>query len=139
MFPRRFRIIDLIAVVALAALGATLAHDTNIYTNYDPTFVICPVAVSTALVAVAAATIAARFGRASRRAFWWGFAFVGGLCLALGVVRVGFDPRVQPLPSLLFGGAMTALGTHAKGAGWTAITQATEYLGYLWSIRFGLS
>jgi hypothetical protein len=139
MFPRRFRIIDLIAVVALAALGATIAHDNNIYTNYDPTFVICPVAVSTALIALMAATIAAWYGRGSRRAFWWGFAFVGWTYLALSVVHVGFDFRVQPFPSLLFSRAMRALGEHARGACWTATVQATEYLGYLPGRRFGLS
>jgi len=139
MVPRRFRIIDLIAVVALAALGATIAHDNNLYTNSDPTFVICPVTVSTALIALMAATITARYGRESRRAFWWGFAFVGWTYLALSVVHVGFDFRVQPLPSLLFGRAMTALGMHAKGAGWTPVVVATEYLGYLRGWRFGMS
>jgi hypothetical protein len=130
MLPRRLRIIDLIAIVGLSACGASIVHDTNPSTRDDPTYIACPLIVSTAIALWLAATIAARFGPAPRRPFYWGFALCAGAYLTLGF-PIGFDPRLQPVPTILVNEAMGALGHYAKDAGWTSVVQLAEFLCFL--------
>jgi hypothetical protein len=127
MFPRRFRIVDLVGLVGLAAIVATILRDDGPYTRSDPTFVACPLVVSPTLAALLWAVIAARFGREDHRAWWWGFALVAGTYFALGL-DYWSDYRFRPFPSRLFVEALAAVGQAANRSGWASVGDFAQFL-----------
>ena len=72
---RGLKIIDLAALVAVAAIGFA-AFDSGTW-RYDPSINLTRLVVSLCLVVLAWSTIAAQIGPDRRRAFWFGFAVVG--------------------------------------------------------------
>lgn len=131
MIPRTLRIVDLIAIVALAAGASLVARDTNPYTQHDFTFLACPLAVSATLALLLAATIGARFGVGSGRAFCWGFALVGWTYFAMGM-EIGVSyPAQAMLPADLVGRAIGTIASRAGSAGYPRVASLAEYLCFL--------
>ena len=125
MMPR-LRIVDLAALVALAAAGSLLGRDPAL--QYDFTFLACPVAVSATLVMLVAATIKARFGSERHRAFSWGFALVGWTYFVAGL---GLGVRCESgafLPASLVSQAIGEMAERARSSGYTRVGSLAESL-----------
>ena len=121
MAMRRFRIVDLLAAVALAALAATLTRDLPAEIRLDWTLLACPPAVSLTLAMLMATIIAAKFGREAYRPRRWGFVLGCGAYLMLSLDLGWFDGGVfSPAPRPLMVGLLGAAGSKAGTLGWTS-------------------
>lgn len=129
MIARRFRMADMLLVVAFSAFGALIARDSNPYTRSDPTYILAPVSISLVLACLVLAAISARFGPEDLRASRWGFVLGCGAYLLMSQ-RLGFEYTWQPVASELVKDGLGAAGTRLGAAGWTPASDLVTYLGF---------
>ena len=125
----RFRIVDLLLLVALAAFGALLFRDARPYERSDLTYILAPLVVSLAMCCLVATAIAARFGRRERLAARWGFLLGCGSYLVL-TSPLGFDSSWAPVTSQMVRDGLGRAGVWAGTMGYTSASDFVQFVGF---------